>query len=154
MIPDLLIQHIEKLRNQNSNINKKFEKERKRVQKQTDHFKNHRQVYNEIFADKAVESVNTSLNGPNETNFLNKQTLTSRPLQIKNFQKTEQTSSSGSWESMDEDAFLKESTPLRKSKLLPLEHLSISSSRRNSTSVSHVFISTVASDLIKRTNSW
>ncbi|XP_047137318.1 serine/threonine-protein kinase Nek10 isoform X2 [Hydra vulgaris] len=140
MIPDILMQRIEKLRNQNINIHKKFEKERKRVQKQTDHLQNHRQTYYEGFSDKSLDNP-PSFRDENPSSFRDAQQLKTRPLQIKRIQKAEQRSSE-SWESMDEDS-LKENDSL------------LEGQRRwhISSNLSHVSNTTVVLDHMKRTNS-
>ena len=202
MIPDLLIHHIESLRTQTNDLERRLEKEKKRLQRKTDDLKNftlvhgnsshnnnnsssilNKQNFDESFSESSCNNTQESVFSDNQANSLPTSARTrkssslskyerpllevdnekcrkmatdntsaiSGPIKIKGKPMNELVSSSGSYDSNNEDEiFKKPSLPARpKAKLDPLENRKYSQSENSS-----VKDEEEKKVYVKRTQSW
>jgi len=194
LIPDLLIHHMESLRTQTNDLERRLEKEKKRLQRKTDDLKNYtlvhgssrnnipnKQLFDEsysenscnntqesVFSDNQANSLPTSARGRKSSSLnkyehplleidnekgckLTNSNVVTEPIKIKRKPINELVSSSGSYDSNNEDeVFKKPNLPARpKAKLDPLEnrkYSQIESTSRKDQEEKKVYV--------KRTQSW
>lgn len=140
IIPDILMGHLERLRVHNTTMEKKLEKEKRRVEKHTAHMKNQRIMYNENHFDSFSESSTSKTldsvfgdNGQTDSEVSDEQKNTvngrydrahthpeevTKPIQINRKLKFEHASSL--IDGNDDEIFRRPRTPPRK--LLPIEN--------------------------------